>query len=75
MLSYCESESTLNCTCLIILSYIAVYNPDTYAHVSSASVSNAGMSFVMLICIWKLQYGKSLIAVKENNNISARKTL
>ena len=30
------------------MSNIAVYNRDTYAHVSSASVSNVGMSFVML---------------------------
>ena len=31
------------------MSYIAIYNPDTYLHVSSASVSNVGMSFVILI--------------------------
>ena len=34
---------------MIILSYIAIYNRDTNEHVSSASVSNVGMSFVMLI--------------------------
>ena len=48
MLGCCENGSALNCTCLIIQSYIAVYNNDTYVHVSSASVSNVGMSFVML---------------------------
>ena len=44
----CESESTLNCACLIILSYTAVYKHDTYVHVSSARVSNVGLSFIML---------------------------
>ena len=44
---FCESESTLNHACLIILSYTAVYNRDTYVHVSSASVSNVGLSFIM----------------------------
>ena len=48
-LGCCESESTLNWACLLILSYTAVYNHDTYAHVSWASVSNVGMSFIMLI--------------------------
>ena len=46
--SCCESEITLNHACLIILSYIAVYNRDIYAHVSSTSVSNVGLLFVML---------------------------
>ena len=49
MLGCCESESTLNRQCLIILSFVAVYNCDTYALMSSASVSNVGMSFNMLI--------------------------
>ena len=43
MLGCCES--TINHSCLIILSYITVYNRDTYAYVSSASVSNVGISF------------------------------
>ena len=47
MLGCCESESTLNHACLIILSYIAVHN--TYMHVSSAGVSSVGISLVMLI--------------------------
>ena len=47
VLGCCQSESTLNCACLI-MSNIAVYNRDTYAHVSSTSVSNVGMSLVML---------------------------
>ena len=64
-------ESTFNCKCLLILSYIAVYNCDNkYAHISLASKSNAGMLFVMLIinqnlhleiAIWKFSnngYGK-----------------
>ena len=43
-----ESESTCNRGCQIILSYmyIAFYNCDINAHVSSASVSNVGTSFV-----------------------------
>ena len=54
----CDSESTFSCTCLIILSYIAVYNHDTYVHVSSASVSSVGMLIVkqhlhLEITIWK----------------------
>ena len=49
MLGSCESESTLTPPCQIILSYIDLNNPDIYAHVSSASVSNVGMIFVMLI--------------------------
>ena len=44
----CESESTLNRGCLIILNNIAVYNCDIYVHVDSASVSNVGFSFIML---------------------------
>ena len=48
MFGCCENESTLNHTCLTILSYVAVYNRDTYAHVSSASVSNVCISFIML---------------------------
>ena len=48
VLGWCESESPINHACLIILSYIAVYNHDTCAW-SSESVSNVGMSFVMLI--------------------------
>ena len=32
-----------------ILSNIAVYNHDTYVHVSLTSESNVGMSFIMLI--------------------------
>ena len=48
MLSCCESKCILNCACLIILSYVAVYNRDAYAHVNSASVSNVGMSFAMI---------------------------
>ena len=48
MFGCCECESTLNHGCPIILSYIAVYNHDVYVHVSSASVSNIGMSFVVL---------------------------
>ena len=36
MLGCCESESTLNRACLIIVSYTAVYNRDTYAYVSTA---------------------------------------
>ena len=31
---------------MIILTYIAVYFRDTYAHVTSASVSNVGITFV-----------------------------
>ena len=76
-----QSESTLNCACLIILTYIAVYNCDTHAHVSSASVSNVGMPFVMLIikrhlhleiAIWKFLnngYGKypNLRSIKSLN--------
>ena len=70
MFGCCESESTLNHGCLIILSYIAVYNRDVYAHVSSASVSNVGISFLILkikqrlhleVAIWKFfnkDYGK-----------------
>ena len=38
MSACCVKESILNGACLIILSYIAVYNRDTYAHVSQASV-------------------------------------
>ena len=62
MFCCCESESTLNRACLIILSYIAVYNHDTYMHVSSAKVGMVGMSLVMVkikqhlhleIAIWK----------------------
>ena len=48
MLSCCESESILNCICLIILSFIA-YHCDTYAHVNTASISYVGMSFLILI--------------------------
>ena len=48
MYGCCESKSTLNRACLIILSYIAVFNSDNYAHVGSASVSNVGISFVTL---------------------------
>ena len=70
MLSCCESESRLNRACLIILSYIAVYNCEIHVHVSSASVINVSISFVMLIinqhlclgiAIWKFfnnGYGK-----------------
>ena len=53
-LDWCES--TLNCPCLIILSYIAVYNRDTNAHVSLANVSIVGVSVIM----WKLQYANFL---------------
>ena len=49
MLGCCESESRLNRACLIILSYIAVYNRASYEQVSSASVINVGISFIMLI--------------------------
>ena len=42
-------ESTLNSACLILLSFVAVYNRDIYAHMRSASVSNVGMSFITLI--------------------------
>ena len=48
MFGCCESKSTLNRACPIILSYIVVYKRDTYGHVSSESVRNVGMSFVML---------------------------
>ena len=66
-------ESTLNGTCLIILSYIAVYNCGTYAHISSANVRNIGMSFIMLkikqhLCL-ELQYGNSLTRITENTKI------
>ena len=44
MLGCCEKESRLNGACLKILSYIAIYNCDTYAQVSSASVINVGIS-------------------------------
>ena len=47
MLGCCESR--LNNACLTILSCIAVYNHDTYVQVSSASVINVGISFVMII--------------------------
>ena len=79
MLSCFESESTLNSTCLIILSYIVVYNHDTYAHVSSASVSTVGMSFVMLKIKQHLhleiKIRNSVTIVMENTKISARQTL
>ena len=61
-----------------ILSYIAVYNHDTYVHVSLTSASNVGMSPVMLIihqhqhleiAIWKF-----LMMVTENTKISAWQT-
>ena len=37
------------CLIVIILSYIAVYNHETHAQVSSASVINVGILFVMFI--------------------------
>ena len=74
-----ESESILNRSCLIILSYIAVYN--TYAHVSSADISNVGMSFGMFVSNQHLlleiairkfvNNGNSLTVVTENTEISA----
>ena len=68
MLGCCESESTLNCACLIILSYIAGYNCDTYVHVSSASVSNVGMSFLISIIKQHLE-----IAIQKFFNNGYRK--
>ena len=44
-------EVVLSLACLIKLSYISVCNRDTYAHVSSASVSNVCMLIFMVIII------------------------
>ena len=83
MFGCCESESTLNCACLIILSHIVVYNCNTYAHVSSVSVRNVGMSFVMLkrkqqlcleVAIWNFfnkNYGK--YQYLSSNSVNATK--
>ena len=60
MFGCCESESIFNHACLIILSYTVIYYCDTYADVSSASVSNVGMSFITLkikqhLCFWNME--------------------
>ena len=69
----------LNHACLIILSYIAVYNRDTYARISSASVSSVDTYVICCVknkaaCVWKLQYGNSFTRIMANNEVSIQQT-
>ena len=63
-------EIVLSLACLIKLSYISVCNRDIYAHVSSASVSNACISIFMVIIIQNMHLE---IAVRKFSDNDYRK--
>ena len=65
MLFCCKSESALNCTCLIILSNIAVYNCDIYVHVSLITEINVGVCLEIAVPkFFNNGYGKEISALQ-----------